>query len=126
MFSLTPAVLTALQYTVSNRIFDEDHTEQGYIYHVMTTSFGTIAGPVIGGKKGERSENDRWNILGLLLDMSGSYKSIIPTSILFLFISFISFGATILLLNKKSTSEVEDSQTASIHQHDNAAYGSSY
>lgn len=58
--------------------------------------------------------------------MTGSYKAIIPTSILFLFISFISFGATILLLNKKNSEEIEDSQTASIHQHDNAAYGSSY
>ena len=52
MFSSTPAVLTALQYTVSHRLFDEEHTERGYIYHVMITSFGTIVGPVIGGKNG--------------------------------------------------------------------------
>jgi hypothetical protein len=58
--------------------------------------------------------------------MTGSYKLIIPTSIFFLFISFISFGATILLLNKKKTNEIEPSQTDSLHQHDNVAYGSSY
>jgi hypothetical protein len=58
--------------------------------------------------------------------MTGSYKSIIPTSIFFLFISFISFGAAILLLNKKKSNELEQSQTASLHQHDNVAYGSSY
>jgi len=58
--------------------------------------------------------------------MTGSYKLIIPTSIFFLFVSFISFGATILLLNKKKTNEIEPSQTASLHQHDNVAYGSSY
>ena len=74
----------------------------------------------------KESKWDQWNILGIFLDMTGSYKAIIPTSILFLFISFISFGATILLLNKKNSEEIEDSQTASIHQHDNAAYGSSY
>jgi hypothetical protein len=58
--------------------------------------------------------------------MTGNYKSIIPTSIFFLFVSFISFGATILLLNKKKTNDVEPSQTASLHQQDNVAYGSSY
>ncbi|CAF5229749.1 unnamed protein product, partial [Rotaria magnacalcarata] len=42
LFSFTPAVVTALQYTVSNRIFEEDRTEQGYIYHVIVTSLGTI------------------------------------------------------------------------------------
>ncbi|CAF0899464.1 unnamed protein product [Adineta steineri] len=110
LFSFTSAVVTALQYTVSNRIFEEDRTEQGYIYHVIITSLGTIVGPVVGG---------------LLLDMTGSYKAIIPTSIFFLFISFISFGSTILLLNKKKANELEESQTASIHQHDNVAYGSS-
>ncbi|CAF2417088.1 unnamed protein product [Rotaria sp. Silwood2] len=109
LFGFTPAVVTALQYTVSNRIFEEDRTEQGYVYHVIVTSLGTIVGPVIGG---------------LLLDMTGSYKSIIPTSIFFLFISCISFIATILLLNKKKADELEESQTASIHQHDNIAYGS--
>ncbi|CAF1520278.1 unnamed protein product [Adineta ricciae] len=111
LFSFTSAVVTALQYTVSNRIFEEDRTEQGYVYHVIVTSLGTTVGPVIGG---------------LLLDMTGSYKSIIPTSIFFLFVSFISFGSTILILNKKKANELEESQTASIHQHDNAAYGSSY
>jgi hypothetical protein len=64
--------------------------------------------------------------LGLFLDMTGSYKSIIPTSIFFLFISFISFGSAILLINKRKANELEESQTASIHQHDNVAYGSSY
>jgi hypothetical protein len=32
---------------------------------------------------------------------------------------------TILLLNKKKPNELEQSQTTSIHQHDNVAYGSS-
>jgi hypothetical protein len=58
--------------------------------------------------------------------MTGSYKSILPTSIFFLFISFISFGATILLLNKKKPNELEQSPITSIHQQDNVAYGSSY
>jgi hypothetical protein len=49
VFSFTSAVVTALQYTVSNRIFEEDRTEQGYIFHVIITSLGTIVGPVIGG-----------------------------------------------------------------------------
>jgi hypothetical protein len=57
--------------------------------------------------------------------MTGSYKSIIPTSIFFLFVSFISFGMTILLLNKKKPNELEQSSTTSIQQHDNVAYGSS-
>ncbi|CAF1010457.1 unnamed protein product [Rotaria sp. Silwood1] len=109
LFGFTPAVVTALQYTVSNRIFEEDRTEQGYVYHVIVTSLGTMVGPVVGG---------------LFLDMT-SYKSIIPISIFFLFISCISFTATILLLNKKKADELEESQTASLHQHDNIAYGSS-
>jgi hypothetical protein len=50
VFSFTSAVVTALQYTVSNRIFEDNRTEQGYIYHVMITSLGTIVGPVIGGR----------------------------------------------------------------------------
>lgn len=111
IFSFTSAVVTSLQYTVSNRIFQDDKTEQGYVYHVIITSLGTIVGPVIGG---------------FFLDMTGSYKAIIPTSIFFLFVSFISFGSTILLLNKTKSNEIEPSQTAAIHQHDNAAYGSSY
>ena len=41
--------MTALQYTVANRIFDEDRTEQGYVFHVIVTSLGAIVGPVIGG-----------------------------------------------------------------------------
>ncbi|CAF3542019.1 unnamed protein product [Rotaria sordida] len=110
LFGFTPAVVTALQYTVSNRIFEEDRTEQGYIYHVIVTSLGTLVGPVVGG---------------LFVDMTDSYKSIIPTSIFFLLISFMSFIATILLLNKKKADELEESQTASFHQHDNMAYGSS-
>ncbi|CAF5165893.1 unnamed protein product, partial [Rotaria magnacalcarata] len=103
-------VVTALQYTVSNRIFEEDRTEQGYIYHVIVTSLGTIVGPVVGG---------------LFLDMTGSYKAIIPTSIFFLFVSFVSFIVTIVLLNRKKSNQLEEDQTASIHQHDNVAYGSS-
>ncbi|CAF1351704.1 unnamed protein product [Rotaria magnacalcarata] len=110
LFSFTPAVVTALQYTVSNRIFEEDRTEQGYIYHVIVTSLGTIVGPVVGG---------------LFLDMTGSYKAIIPTSIFFLFVSFVSFIVTIVLLNRKKSNQLEEDQTASIHQHDNVAYGSS-
>jgi uncharacterized membrane protein YeaQ/YmgE (transglycosylase-associated protein family) len=48
-------VVTALQYTVANRIFDEDRTEQGYIFHVIVTSLGAIVGPVIGGMyRGEK------------------------------------------------------------------------
>lgn len=58
--------------------------------------------------------------------MTGSYKSIIPTSIFFLFVSFISFGATVLLLNRKKPNELEPNPTVSIHQHENVAYGSSY
>jgi hypothetical protein len=63
--------------------------------------------------------------LGLFLDMTGSYKSIIPTSIFFLFVSFISFTGTILSLNKKEVNDVEQNQSAVLHQHDNVAYGSS-
>ena len=50
VFSFTSAVVTALQYTVSNRIFEDNRTEQGYIYHVFVTSLGTIVGPVMGGR----------------------------------------------------------------------------
>ena len=57
--------------------------------------------------------------------MTGSYKSIIPTSIFFLFISFMSFAGTILLLNKKKVNVLDQNQTAALHQHDNTAYGSS-
>jgi len=132
VFSFTSAVTTALQYTVSNRIFEDDKTEQGYVYHVIITSLGTIVGPIIGGNK--CLLNEKMNIssiiyyfaIGFFLDMTGSYKAIIPTSIFFLFVSFISFGSTILLLNKKKPDEIEPNQTAAIHQHDNAAYGSSY
>ena len=49
MFSFTSAVTTSLQYTVSNQLFENDQTEQGYIYHVIITSLGLILGPVIGG-----------------------------------------------------------------------------
>lgn len=42
---------TSLQYTVSNQLFDKGQTEQGYVYHVIITSLGSIAGPVIGGKR---------------------------------------------------------------------------
>jgi MFS family permease len=51
VFSFTSAVVTALQYTVSNRIFNDNRTEQGYVYHVIITSLGTIVGPVVGGMK---------------------------------------------------------------------------
>lgn len=48
-------MVTALQYTVANRIFDEDRTEQGYVFHVIVTSLGAIIGPVIGGAyRGDR------------------------------------------------------------------------
>jgi hypothetical protein len=50
VFSFTSAVTTSLQYTVSNKLFEKDRTEQGYIYHVIITSLGLILGPVIGGR----------------------------------------------------------------------------
>jgi len=49
VFGFTSAVVTALQYTVSNRIFEDSRTEYGYVYHVIITSLGTIVGPVVGG-----------------------------------------------------------------------------
>ncbi|CAF0973596.1 unnamed protein product [Adineta ricciae] len=49
LFSFTSAVTTSLQYTVSNQLFENDQTEQGYVYHVIITSLGLILGPVIGG-----------------------------------------------------------------------------
>mgnify|MGYP002384628046 FL=1 len=51
VFSLTSAVTTSLQYTVSNQLFDKDQTEQGYVYHVIITSLGSILGPIIGGNR---------------------------------------------------------------------------
>ena len=50
VFSLTSAVTTSLQYTVSNQMFDTDQTEEGYIYHVIVMSIGCILGPVVGGR----------------------------------------------------------------------------
>lgn len=50
---------TSLQYTVSNQIFDKDQTEQGYIYHVMATSLGSILGPIIGGEEKTDGINER-------------------------------------------------------------------
>ena len=44
-------MITALQYTVSSRLFDDERTEQGYVYHVIVTSLGTIVGPIIGGTR---------------------------------------------------------------------------
>jgi hypothetical protein len=49
VFSFTSAVTTSLQYTVSNQLFEKDQTEQGYVYHVIITSLGSILGPVVGG-----------------------------------------------------------------------------
>jgi len=108
LFSFTSAVVTALQYTVSNRLFDEEHTEQGYVYHIIVTSLGTILGPVIGG---------------FLFDLTGSYKSIIPTSIFFLFISFVSFGSTIIELKKKKVTDLE-ATSPSIYSDVQPDYGS--
>ncbi|CAF1218465.1 unnamed protein product [Rotaria sordida] len=95
LFGFTSAVTTSLQYTVSNQLFESDQTEQGYIYHVIITSLGLIFGPVVGG---------------IFLDRTRSYKSIILTSIVFLWISFISFGITILLSNKKKKNNNESEQ----------------
>jgi hypothetical protein len=49
-------------------------------------------------------------VLGLFFDLTGSYKSIILVSMIFLLISFISFGITILLLNKKKMNESVQNQ----------------
>ncbi len=51
VFSFTSAVTTSLQYTVSNQLFEKDQTEQGYVYHVIITSLGSIVGPIVGGKR---------------------------------------------------------------------------
>ncbi|CAF0728076.1 unnamed protein product [Didymodactylos carnosus] len=84
VFSFTSAVVTSLQYTVSSKLFDNNLREQGYCYHVIVTSLGTLFGPIIGG---------------LLVDFTGSYKILIPTSIILLFISFIGFTANIFIDN---------------------------
>ena len=63
--------------------------------------------------------------VGLLLDLTGSYRAIIPTSIFFLFISFISFGATILSMKKKKIADLEEN-AAPIRSEINADYGSAH
>ncbi|CAF0972564.1 unnamed protein product [Rotaria magnacalcarata] len=73
LFSFTSVVTASLQYTVSTQLFEKDQIEHSYVYHVIITSLGLIIGPVVGG---------------LVIDITGTYKSIILTSIVFLFISF--------------------------------------
>lgn len=118
VFSLTSAVTTSLQYTVSNQLFEKDQIEQGYIFHVIITSLGSIIGPVVGGKrklnKYKRKKHDLIFFLGLCLDITKSYKSVILTSMIFLLISFISFGITILLSEKKKVNESEQNQISTL------------
>ena len=115
MFSFTSAVTTALQYTVSNQLFEKDQIEQGYVYHVIIMSLGSIIGPVIGGKTRHGfARAVRFLRSGHLTDITKNYKPIIPLSMIFLVISFISFNATILLSNKKKVVVVERNELSLI------------
>lgn len=110
VFSFTSAVTTALQYTVSNRLFEDDQTEQGYVYHTMIMSLGAIIGPVLGGRIDIELDLFQGKvflciILGRLRDLNGNYNLNIPASMLFLVMSFIFFNATILLSNRKKMNE---------------------
>lgn len=46
--------------------------------------------------------------------MTKNYKSVILTSMIFLLISFISFGITILLSDKKKIDEIEQNQITTL------------
>lgn len=45
--------------------------------------------------------------LGLFVDLTGRYESVLVTSMIFLLISFVSFGLTILLLEQMKINEPE-------------------
>lgn len=47
---------------------------------------------------------------GRLTDLTGSYKAVIPTSMVFLIISFIAFNTTIILSSKKKINETEQNE----------------
>lgn len=50
--------------------------------------------------------------LGFFLDITGTYKSIMLTSISFLVISFIAFSLTIILSKKQNINQVDQTENS--------------